>query len=477
MYGCIRSSRGPELPLAVAKDFSPRWQRHGRAGVVLDLGGLGRLLGDAHAIGAELDRDCAARCADRAARASVSIAIAPTQASALLVAAAGTGLRIVTGDLAAALAPIPLKVLHQLLAEMLDVTVLRSKRPGRRTPQLAQWEAYDQSFDVFERWGLTTLGELAALPGGDLSARLGQGGVALQMYARGIDRGPLVPDPDVPRFLERMELEWPIDGLEPLAFVLARLLDPLSLALERADRGAAAIRLHLRLVDRTEHARVLQLPAAMRDARVLRTLVVLDLESHPPPAAIDIVTIEIVPAPARIVQYSLLERARPSAETLATLTARLGALSGDSRVGCARLLDSHQPDGFEMSAYAPPELRRDRSAFAPTERRRDRAADAPTELRRESEPPISIRRFRPPIAIRVAVERGRPVRVAIDRRGMPGGRVEQSAGPWRSSGAWWDRDARQWNRDEWDLALGDGSVCRVFRDRLTGAWFMEGTID
>jgi hypothetical protein len=60
---------------------------------------------------------------------------------------------------------------------------------------------------------------------------------------------------------------------------------------------------------------------------------------------------------------------------------------------------------------------------------------------------------------------------------MPGGRVEQSAGPWRSSGAWWDRDARQWNRDEWDLALGDGSVCRVFRDRLTGAWFMEGTID
>ena len=69
--------------------------------------------------------------------------------------------------------------------------------------------------------------------------------------ARGVDAGPLVPDPDVPRFLERVELEWPIDGLEPLAFVLARLLEPLSLALERADRAAAAIHLDLRLVDRT----------------------------------------------------------------------------------------------------------------------------------------------------------------------------------------------------------------------------------
>ena len=148
--------------------------------------------------------------------------------------------------------------------------------------------------------------------------------------------------------MQSIELEWPIDALEPLSFVLARLLDPLSAALERADRGAAAIRLDLRLVDRTTHTRVLQLPAAMRDARVLRTLLLLDLESHPPPAAIDIVTIEIDPAPARIIQYSLLERAMPSPETLATLTARLGALVGERRCGSPVLLDTHRPDAFEM---------------------------------------------------------------------------------------------------------------------------------
>ena len=228
-----------------------------------------------------------------------------------------------------------------------------------------------------------------------------------------------------------MELEWPIDTLEPLSFVLARLLDPLSAALERADRGAAALRLELRLVDRTTHARVLQLPAAMRDARVLRTLLLLDLESHPPSAAIDIVTIEIDPAPGRVIQYSLLERAMPSAETVATLTARLGALVGEAPVRVA---------GAARHAIVPTRSRC--AGSTPADRRPRGRCDAGSRQcsapRRSRTPALILRRFRPPVAVRVTVERGRPVQVAIDRRGMPGGAVEQAAGPWRTSGAWWD---------------------------------------
>src|SRR5260370_3714714 len=106
----------------------------------------------------------------------------------------------------------------------------------------------------------------------------------------------------------------------------------------------------------------------MRDARVLRTLLLLDLESHPlaplsglgeagPPfggaseVMIDVVTIELDPAPARITQFSLLQRALPSPETVSTLIARLSALVGESRVGSAVLVDSHQPDAFEMERY------------------------------------------------------------------------------------------------------------------------------
>jgi protein ImuB len=48
------------------------------------------------------------------------------------------------------------------------------------------------------------------------------------------------------------------------------------------------------------------------------------------------------------------------------------------------------------------------------------------------------------------------------------------AGPWRTSGGWW---AQHWNRDEWDVALEDGAVCRVFQDRDSGQWFVDGIYD
>ena len=602
LYACLRSPDRPDAAVAVAKEFSPRLQRYGSDCVVLDVSGLGRLLGESQTIGnliadqlgitdlshgtqitritdpshgtqitritdpsygtrisristdlsqgtpisadpheadprrfesreESLQRSARSASREEALQRSASredprsrVAIAPTQIGAMLLSSAHPGLTVVTGDIASALAPVRLEVLRQVLAEIRGVTMSRDEDPRksarsasrekdlRESAQSASREVLqrsarsasreedlsarsssqeknprsvsreeqqrsDKAFDTLQRWGLTTLGELAVLPAGALSARLGQAGLALQCMARGADANPLVPDPDVRRFLERIELEWPIDGLEPLAFVLARLLEPLSSALERADRGAAAIHLDLRLVDRTRHTRVLQLPAAMRDAKVLRTLLVLDLESHPPPAAIDIVAIEVDPAPGRVLQYSLLERARPSAETLATLTARLGALVGESRCGQAVLLDSHGPDAFEMRRFAPD----DSVAALPVAsacRRKDHSLDSAV-----------LRRFRPPIAIRVAVERGRPRHVVIDRRGMPGGHVEQCAGPWRSSGAWWKESGEkrsecdvgwaswQWNRDEWDVALSDGSVCRLFQARDTEQWFLDGVID
>ena len=456
LLACLRAARAPETLLSIARDFSPRLERHGLSSLVVDVGGLGRLLGDADAIGAELARAAASHSLD------LRIAVAPTQTAARLLAIGCTGLTVRSGDVAAAVAALPLDTLR----------VLMSEEDDPRANAAARLKATASRLETFRRWGLATLGDIAALPSAELSGRMGQEGLALQQLARGVDRQPLVPDPEVPRFVQSMELEWPIDTLEPLSFVLARLLDPLSSAMERADRGAAALRLDLRLVDRTTHARLVPLPAAMRDAKVLRTLLLLDLESHPPAAGIDLVTVEIDPAPARIVQYSLLERAMPSPETLTTLTARLGALVGESRIGSPVLLDTWRPDGFEMRRFDPAasESRSRHAMREPAEWRSERASFA-----RDGR--VMLRRFRPPVAVRVTIERGRPVRVAIDRRGMPGGHVEQAAGPWRTSGAWWSTTSTAWDRDEWDAALSDGSICRLFHDRITDRWFIDGIVD
>ena len=436
LYAALHDDGAIERLVAIARDFSPRIERHPGGTVVLDVSGLTRLFGDAASIAEHLARAGAAR-----------VGIAASQDAALLLARAYEGVHVAVEDAAAALCNVPLGVLQQLVEDR-EAAAVRPRSVG--------------GFDVLGRWGLTTLGELAALPAGALSARLGAEGIALQQLARGVDPRPLVPDPGVRRFIESCELEWPIDLLEPLSFVFARLLDPLGAALERADRGAIALHLQLRLTDRTVYSRTLALPVPMRDPRVLRTLLLLDLESHPPAAAIDVVTIEADPAPGRVVQYSLLERPVPSPETLATLMARLGALVGEARCGSPQILDTHRPDGWVLAPVAFDD--------------RLHALEGAGTTRSASMPrPMGLRRFRPPVAVRVAVERGRPGRVAIDRRGMPGGTVQEAAGPWRSSGGWWQ--SLRWNRDEWDVAFEGGTVCRLFQDRETGQWFVEGVYD
>jgi protein ImuB len=87
----------------------------------------------------------------------------------------------------------------------------------------------------------------------------------------------------------------------------------------------------------------------------------------------------------------------------------------------------------------------------------------------------ALRRCRQPVPARVAADAGRPVRVTTDRMGFAGGAVVACAGPWRTSGDWWAGEA--WNRDEWDVALSDGGVYRIFRDRLRDAWFIDAIVD
>jgi protein ImuB len=319
------------------------------------------------------------------------------------------------------------------------------------------------ALDAFERWGLKTLAQVAKLPRKDVHARLGEEGVYLHKAACGEDASPLVPAGAAAEFLERMVLEWPIEGLEALTFVLSRLTEALSTSLERADRGAVSLTTRLKLVNRTMHERTLNLPAPMRDSKVLRTLIVLDLESNPPSAGIDEVSVECGVVPGRIVQGSLLERALPSPEQLATLTARLRALAGEARVGAPMLLDTHDERPVAQKTFT--------GASAPLRP----AASGPSSA--SSAASTVLRRYRLPVPARVVVERGGPVRLIPSTGAIPSGAIVNRAGPWRTSGRWWSDDKSKWDRDEWDVELANGACYRLARDRETGQWEIEGEMD
>jgi protein ImuB len=490
--------------VAIAQEFSPRYERHCDDLVSIDVSGLERLLGPARVIGEELRRDAAARGA------RLHVAIAGTRMAAMILALARPGLTIVEpGAEAEALAPVAIG-----LIEKIDDDI---RTQSSQSPQKNSDPKHSACFacSAFKRWGLKTLGELAALPAADLVARLGRQALTWQAMARGEDIRPLVPTLDAERFESSLELDWPIEGLEPLSFVLTRLLEPLSTRLERRDRGAAVLHVLLRLVTRDAHVRRLQLPTPMRDVRTLRTLALLDLESHPPAAAIDRVAIVIDPTPGRVLQHTLFTRAHPTPEQLSTLLARLGALMGQDRFGAPAAVDTYRPGAFVMTPFKTEYNDTTVERRARKARKEDFVQDSagfafdrrePSALSPEPCVISALRRCRHPVPARVAVTEGRPARVTTDRRGFAGGAVVQCAGPWRSSGDWWagsgaggaggageaGRETPQvrsvppilpllplppWNRDEWDVALNDGAVYRIFQDRLTEAWFIDAIVD
>ena len=463
MFGALYAAEGTDRGLleAVAREFSPRIEVCGPREITLDLSGLERLFGEARAIAHELRRTAA----DRGVQ--VRVAIAGTRTAARLFVHHRAGVTVIEqGAEAEMLAGLPLSLLDVFAGSASMDPVRRGTWPTTPNFQLPTPKTEQTPTETLRRWGLRTLGEFAALPSDDLAARLGQAGVEWQRVARGEDYKPLVPALPEERFEQTLELEWPIEGLEPLSFVLGRLMEPLSAHLERRDRGAAVLHVRLHLITRTIHERSLQLPAPMRDARALRTLALLDLESHPPDAAIDRVTVAVDPTPGRVVQFSLLTRPLPSPEQLSTLNARLAALMGEGRCGSPELVDSWRPGAFAMKPFAP----RDHEP-------RDAATPRPVAVNAAPNPTVALRRFRVPIPARVRVEDGRPVRVWIDRRGFGGGRVEVAAGPWRTSGSWWEKGSGEWDRDEWDVALADGVTYRVFRERVGEGWLIEGTVD
>jgi protein ImuB len=507
----------PSIPaaalIAVARAFTPRFEQIGSV-VLLDASGLSRLFGTAQELGEHL-RDALEKQSpgDSLAR----IAITSTQTAATLLALGSPGLTVVMpGKEAIALAPLSVNVLDAF--EKLSAAPLRSAEAlknresegGPQVPVTAGWHhprsthqasrgkkraPENRLLEILTKWGIRTLGALTALSGPEIHERFGERGAYWQSLARGIDARPMVPWVDEVPFEAALELEWPIEGLEPLSFVLARLLEPLSERLERADRGAAVIFTSLRLTSRTVFTRTLQLPAPMRDPKTLRTLVLLDLESHPPDAPIDIVRVFIEPTPAKVLQWTLLERAQAAPEQVTTLTARLTALMGQGHVGSPVLVDTWRPGSFTMSDFG--------SRIADQLPKVDRTIENQSVDRQSTIDPHSeicnlksaLRRFRFPIPTRVVVQEGRPIRVQTDRQGFTSGAIVQAAGPWRTSGEWWNTPGPRsnasvpsvalgvsapsaaWDRDEWDVAMADGTVYRLVVERGVGQWFLEGVID
>jgi protein ImuB len=287
-------------------------------------------------------------------------------------------------------------------------------------------------FRTLDLWGIRSLAGLADLPEKGIAERLGPRGLRLQQLARGTVDRPLNPAIPATTYQEFIEFDHPLELLEPLLFLIGRFLHDLCARLDAQSLAAGALHLTLNRQDR-----ILRLPFPTRDVKFLLKLVQHDIETHPPDEPVERIRFAILPTEPRRVQHGLFCPAAPEPEKLELTLGKIRGIVGAENVVHPRLLNTHRPG----TGFVPPAG-------------------------------LGFRYFRPPIAARVETETGVPKRLWAR---VCRGDIVKIAGPWRTSGDWWRPDS--WNRDEWDMALSDGALYRIYRDHLLKQWFIEGAYD
>ncbi|HEY1759669.1 MAG TPA: hypothetical protein VGG72_30125 [Bryobacteraceae bacterium] len=427
MFACIHSNHGDLF--ALASSFSPSVERTSPGTVVFSIAGLGRLIGTPHQIAAEIGR-CGASLGMQARGIQANLAMANNPDTAVLIATNKPGVTIVPpGKEADFLGHLPIEVLNT-------------------SPQL---------LETFERWGIRTLAALAELPEIGLAERFGEAGVYLRRLALGRTQRALhIATPEI-KFEKRVELDHPLELLEPLLFVLSSILNELLSAMRRLSLAANRIHLGLELENKSRHERILEFAAPIQDASMLLKILHLDLEAHPAAAAITAVKIELNPVAPQSVQHGLFLPSQPEPQKLQLVLTRIAGLVGEHNVGSPAPLDTHRPDAFVMLPFRPP---------APA------ATLATAEIRRRTSLQIALRMFRPALQANVRVKQERPAEVAAT--GVRG-TVLTASGPWRTAGEWWTET--RWMRDAWDIDLSDGGVYRIYLQLDLRRWFVEGVYD
>jgi protein ImuB len=204
----------------------------------------------------------------------------------------------------------------------------------------------------------------------------------------------------------------------------------------------------------------LGLAAPLRDARTLGRLLRAALETLQLPAPVVAVAVEAEPVPLAALQADLFAPPRPSPRELGEILGRLTALVGADQVGAPVAPDTHRPGAVAMASFPGGEA----------------AFDVPVPASRApawvTGAALVRRRLTPPCPAEVECHAGRPRRVAA--AGLRGP-VVAAAGPWQTGGEWWAETA--WAREEWDIALPDGTACRLARDSATGAWTIDAIYD
>src|SRR5437762_7066209 len=369
-------------------------------------------------------------------------------------------------------------------------------------------ESTERILAILHKWGIHTLGQLAALDKEELRNRLGADAVRLWERANGTATRLLkfVQPPE--SFDESFEFDHEIETAEPCLFMLQRFLEQLAVRLgsiylvaqeltlrisfsnsrqvrlgtDSSDwRNESAVVATATRTDKKTYERVFKIPQPTNDVDLLFRMLQTYLENFKSEHPIVAVALTAQPIRPASQQFGLFETTLRNPHQLYETLARLSALLGSDRVGSPIKEETHRPDAFRMEPFSwtqnddPPSC--NSGVAGPSSSPSSQNGESPsrtgsiaaeTAASTEKKSRVALRRFRPAAAASIFTSKDRHL-----QSDKIAGKVIDQSGPFLFSGNWWDE--KSWARAEWDMQLENGDLIRAHED--SGAWKVDGIYD
>jgi protein ImuB len=306
-----------------------------------------------------------------------------------------------------------------------------------------------QILAILHKWGIHTVGQLAALNKQQLAARLGPEAVRMWEHANGRSNRVLKLIRPPESFEESFEFENEIETAEPLLFMLRRFLEQLAVRLSGIYLVAKELTLRITFSDKQIYERIFKIPQPTNNVDLLFRMLHTHLENFKSEYPIVAVALRAQPIKPAREQFGLFETTLRNPHQLSETLARLTALLGADRVGTPVLEETHRPDAFLIEPFAWHGL-------------------PAHPIGRMPMPRPALRRFRPPAATSMFVSEQRHLQSETIR-----GQVVDQRGPYLISGNWWDE--KSWARAEWDLQLEAGEL--ILAHESQGTWKLDAVYD
>ena len=297
--------------------------------------------------------------------------------------------------------------------------------------------------------GITTLGELAALPHGPFVRRFGPQAAAWHDRGRGIDDRPFVPRARSIRIERTLFGEGSAACEEQILFALRTLVAQIGADVTAAGKRCGRLTLALECENGDVHDVPTTIAQPTAQANILFDLVRARLEGIQLAAPVVGLRLSAERLEDGGVSLSLFAQRDPDPQALGVALARIEAALG-TRALRAKIVEGNRPESqvaYEPFTVAPPQT---------------------------VQPAVSLATF---TALQYRLLELREIDVVTEAHvprfvGTPPQPVVHVCGPWRVDETWWDAPLR---RDDYDVLLDDGSLYRIaHRD---GRWYLCGVYD